>query len=71
MSAKFGGFSGTAGTVTLKVGDTTIGSGSLSATSDVTVSSTDATQVGTVLTVTVTDISKGVKAYEINVTYNN
>lgn len=68
ISAKFGGFSGTAGTVTLKVGDTSVGSGSLSATSDVTVSSTKA-QTGTVVTVTVTGISKGVKAYYITYTY--
>lgn len=71
MSAKFGGFSGTAGTVTLKVGDTTIGTGSLNATNDVTVNATTTNAQGTVLTVTVTGISKGVKAYEINVTYNN
>ncbi|MBO7067886.1 MAG: chitobiase/beta-hexosaminidase C-terminal domain-containing protein [Bacteroidaceae bacterium] len=68
FSAKFGGFDSTAGTVTLKVGDTTVGSGSLSGTSDVTVSSTKA-QTGTVVTVTVTGISKGVKAYYITYTY--
>lgn len=71
FSAKFGGFSGTAGDVTLKVGDTIVGSGSLNETNDVTVSATNTTSVGTVLTVTVTNIQKGVKAYEINVTYNN
>ena len=68
FSAKFGGFNNTAGTVTLKVGDTSVGSGSLNASSDVTVSSTKA-QVGTTLTVTVTGISKGVKAYYISYTY--
>lgn len=71
FSAKFGGFNSTAGTVTLKVGDTTVGSGSLNASNDVTVSASNTTTVGTVLTVTVTGISKGVKAYQINVTYNN
>ena len=70
MSAKFGGFSGTAGTVTLKVGDNSIGTGSLSETSDVTVNSTDGTKSGTVLTVTVTGISKGVKCYYISYTYS-
>lgn len=70
ICAKFGGFSGTAGTVTLKVGDTSIGTGSLNATNDVTVSSSS-TGVGTVLTVTVTGISKGVKAYWIEATYTN
>lgn len=69
MSAKFGGFSGTAGTVALKVGDTTIGTGSLNASNDVVISSTS-TASGTVLTVTVTGISKGVKAYYISYTYN-
>lgn len=71
FSAKFGGFNGTAGDVTLKVGETTVGSGSLNGTNDVTVSATNTTTVGTLLTVTVTNIAKGVKAYEINVTYNN
>ncbi|MBR6846075.1 MAG: hypothetical protein IKM92_05650, partial [Bacteroidaceae bacterium] len=69
MSAKFGGFNGTAGTITLKVGDTTIGTGSLSATSDVVVSnSSQAT--GTVLTITVTGIAKGVKVYYVSYTYS-
>ena len=68
FSAKFGGFSGTAGTVTLKVGETSVGTGSLNATSDVVVPSTSSA-VGKVLTVTVTNISKGVKAYYISYTY--
>lgn len=62
FSAKFGGFNGTSGTVTLKVGDETVGTGSLNATSDVVVSSSKPSK-GTVLTITVTSISKGVKAY--------
>lgn len=69
FSAKFGGFSNTAGTVTLKVGDTSVGTGSLNGTNDVTVSATNTTTAGTVLTVTVTGISKGVKAYYISYTY--
>lgn len=69
FSAKFGGFNGTAGTITLKVGDTTVGSGSLNGTSDVTVNATNTTTSGTVLTVTVTGIAKGVKAYYITYTY--
>lgn len=71
FSAKFGGFSGTAGNVSLKVGDTEVGTGSLDATNDVTVSATNTTTVGKVLTVTVTNIAKGVKVYEIDVTYGN
>lgn len=67
FNAKFGGFSGTAGTITLKVGDTTVGTGSLNASTDVTVNATSSA-TGTVLTVTVTGISKGVKAYNIEYT---
>ena len=70
ISAKFGGFNGTAGTINLKVGDNVIGTGGLNGSSDVTVSSSS-TANGTVLTVTVTNISKGVKVYNISVTYNN
>jgi hypothetical protein len=68
FSAKFGGFSGTAGDVILKVGDTEVGTGALNASNDVTVQST-VTASGTVLTVTVTNIAKGVKVYNITVTY--
>ena len=68
MQAKFGGFSGTAGTITLKVGDTSIGTGSLNGSNDVTVTSTS-TASGKVLTVTVTNISKGVKCYFISYEY--
>lgn len=69
FSAKFGGFSNTAGTVTLKVGDTSVGTGSLNGTTDVTVEATNTTTSGTVLTVTVTGIDKGVKCYFISYTY--
>lgn len=68
FSAKFGGFSGTAGTITLKVGDASVGTGSLNGTSDVVVTNTSSTS-GTVLTVTVTSISKGVKCYYISYSY--
>lgn len=70
FSAKFGGFSGTAGDVTLKVGDTSVGTGSLNGTSDVTVSATTVPTEGKVLTVTVTGISKGVKVYNISYSYS-
>lgn len=70
LEAKFGGFSGTAGDVSLKVGDATIGTGSLNETNDVTVTSTS-TGSGKVLTVTVTNIAKGVKCYYIKATYTN
>ena len=68
MEVKFGGFSGTAGTITMKVGSQTIGTGSLNATNDVVVNSSS-TATGDVLTVTVTSISKGVKCYYISYTY--
>lgn len=68
IEAKFGGFSGTAGTVSLKVGDTSVGSGSLNESNDVTVSSAT-TAAGNVVTVSITSISKGVKCYYIKVGY--
>ena len=71
FSAKFGGFTSTAGDVTLKVGSTTVGSGSLNGTTDVVVSATNTTTSGTVLTVTVTNIAKGVKCYYISYTYES
>ena len=56
--------------MTLKVGDTSVGTGKLDATSDVTVTNTtEAT--GKVLTVTVTGIAKGVKVYNISYTYES
>lgn len=72
FSCKFGGFNGTAGTITMKVGDTTVATGSLNTTSDVTVTATTVQntfpRMGTSLTITVTGISKGVKAYYISYT---
>ena len=68
ISAKFGGFKGTAGDVTLKVGETSVGTGALNATTDVTVTS-KTTAVGNKVTITVTGIAKGVKCYNIQVKY--
>lgn len=68
ISAKFGGFGSTAGTVTLKVGETSIGTGKLNDKNDVTVTSTS-TAVGNKVTITVTGIAKGVKCYNIQVNY--
>lgn len=70
LSAKFGGYSSTAGDVSLKVDDTVVGSGSLNASNDVTVESTKS-ETGKVLTVSVTNIAKGVKCYYISYTYND
>ncbi len=68
MSAKFGGYSSTAGDITLNVGNTTIGTGSLNGVSDVVVESTS-TASSNVLTVNVTNILRGVKVYYISYTY--
>ena len=67
FEAKFGGFNGTAGNVTLSVGSETVGTGALNASNDVTISSLPMI-TGTILTVTVTDIAKGVKCYYISYT---
>lgn len=70
MSAKFGGFGSTAGNIKLLVGDTEIGTGKLNATNDVIVTSnTEAS--GTQLSVTVKNIAKGVKCYNISYTYED
>lgn len=68
ISAKFGGNSKTAGTITLKVGETTVGAGALNETDDVTVTNTS-TAAGNKVTITVTNIAKGVKCYNIQVKY--
>ena len=69
FEAKFGGFSNTAGDIELKVNNTVVGSGSLNGSRDVTVISTTQEASGTVLTVTVTNIDKGVKCYYIKYSY--
>lgn len=68
ISAKFGGFGGTAGDITFKVGETSVGTGALNGTNDVTVTSTS-TAAGNKVTITVTNIAKGVKCYNIQVKY--
>lgn len=70
LSAKFGGFSGTAGTVTLSVDNVTVGTGNLNGTEDVIVSSSSEA-TGKVLKVTVTNIAKGVKCYYVSYTYTS
>jgi uncharacterized repeat protein (TIGR02543 family) len=72
FSAKFGGYNNTAGTVELKIGNTTVGSGNLNGTNDVTINASSNLHVaGTVLTINVTGIAKGVKVYYITYTYDN
>ena len=66
VSIKLGGFNGTAGSVAIDVDGNKVGSGKLDASEDVTVSSTTAAK-GKTITITITDIAKGVKVY--NITY--
>ncbi|MBO5563707.1 MAG: hypothetical protein J5939_08345 [Bacteroidales bacterium] len=68
FSAKFGGFSNTAGDVLLEVGETEVGSGSLDGINDVTIEASE-TATGKVLTVSVTNINRGVKVYNITYSY--
>lgn len=68
FSAKFGGFSGTAGTITLKVDGVAVGTGSLNASNDVIVESTP-NVIGNELTIEVKGIAKGVKCYNLSYTY--
>ena len=63
--AKFGGFSGTTGSVSIMVDDNEIASGSLDGTNDVTVSSTGPV-TGTKITISITGIERGVKCYFIS-----
>ena len=69
FSIKFGGNRGTKGTVSIKIGDVKVGEGSIIASADVTISATDATKEGNVISVEVTDIDKGVKLYSLTYTY--
>ena len=68
ISADFGGFKGTTGKVSLKIGEKEVGTGALNGTTDITVKSTS-TAVGNKVTITVTNIAKGVKCYNIQVKY--
>jgi len=70
FSTKFGGFSSTKGTIKLFVDDSEVGTGNLNADKDVTVTNSSSVK-GKKLKITVTGISKGVKAYNISYTYDN
>lgn len=65
ICAKFGGNNATAGNISIKVGDVLIGSGKLSGNSDVTVNS-ESSASGNSLVISISSISKGVKAYSID-----
>ena len=66
FSAKFGGFSNTVGTITLNVGNQSVGTGSLDGVNDVTISKSSSVAIGSKLSVSVTGIDKGVKVYFIS-----
>ncbi len=68
VSAVFGGFNGTSGTVAIKVDSTSIGSGSVPSSDDVTITNSS-TAFGSTLSITITNISKGIKAYSISYSY--
>ena len=68
ITAKFGGFSSTTGAITLKVGENIIGTGKLNTNKDVTVTS-NTIAAGNKVTITVTNLAKGVKCYNIQVKY--
>lgn len=70
--AKFGGFTGTAGNISLTVDGTKVGSGSLSASTGVVVGGELKTATtGKELKVTVTNIARGVKCYNISYAYED
>lgn len=72
FSAKFGGNNGTAGNISLTIDGTKVGSGSLSETKDVeVVGKFETATTGKELKVTVTNIAKGVKCYNISYTYED
>lgn len=72
FSAKFGGNDGTAGNISLTVDGNEVGSGSLSAKNDVVVGGELKTATtGKELKVTVTNIAKGVKCYNISYAYED
>ena len=71
VEAKFGGFSKTAGNVSIKLGGTEIATGTLNATSDVTIkpeTGINEPAAGKALEISVTGIAKGVKLYYITYT---
>ncbi|MDY3889855.1 MAG: hypothetical protein SOZ70_02100, partial [Bacilli bacterium] len=66
---KFGGFSGTKGTVSIKIGDVDVVKGSLNGTADVPIAASEVAKEGDVISVKVTGIAKGVKLYNLTYSY--
>ena len=67
FSIKVGGFSGTAGDVSLSVGNSVVSTGSLNETNDITISNSSVA-IGSSLTITFSNIQKGIKVYYISYT---
>ncbi|MCF0184773.1 MAG: chitobiase/beta-hexosaminidase C-terminal domain-containing protein [Bacteroidaceae bacterium] len=72
FEVKMGGFTGTAGSIDLSIGGSSVKTGSLNGTSDVTVSVSGlkVSAKGKNLVVSLTGIAKGVKVYYIKYTYS-
>lgn len=70
LSIKLGGYSGTNGTVNMLLDEESIGSGSLNGGSDVIINNSSQ-GTGSTITISITGISKGVKAYYISYTYGD
>lgn len=68
FTSSWGGFNGTAGTISMKVGETGVAAGKLDAKNNVTVTQTGEAS-GNVLTISVTGIAKGVKLYSLSYSY--
>lgn len=68
IETKFGGFAGTKGDITLKVGDNSVGNDTLKEDKDVT-TKINPTATGNIVTIIITNIANGVKCYYINVKY--
>lgn len=69
FTSKWGGFGSTAGAISMKVGEIEVATGELNASSDVEVLQSKEA-VGSVLTISVTDIAKGVKLHSLAYTYS-
>lgn len=70
FSSKWGGFSGTAGTISMKVNGTEVANGSLNASSDVDVTSgTITTESVSSISISVTSITRGVKLFNLSYSY--
>lgn len=68
FTSKWGGFTDTAGNISMKVGENVVATGELNAKNDVTVKQSTEKD-GNILTISVTGIAKGVKLYNLSYYY--